>query len=453
MGATTANPPQASPSFDLAALAQFVPGQSALWQTAILAIARRVAAAVGNADQLASDATSALAESLDFDLFGVVTPLPKGEYSIALSAVKFGVDLPVEPVTITDRPEDSLVAFALASGRLVSTPDTGEEKRYYDAVLRRCQANSAVACPLRSNGVVYGGILLANVAPRTITANDIACIETISHLVGAALARSRTEELLARAQLSVEAIEAVDAAVVMLDLDLRLLKINRCGEELTGFLAADVERREFCSAFVTAEEEATVNQAFAQLLSDGQPQRFEARLLRKHGDERRVEWRFRRLPGAHTGILLGAGADVTAKWQLEGQLAKLQQATSATPQTAAKQASADSNDANESGDGANRRKFPRRPYPYAQRMAPIRNGEMPGLEDFKEVECRDISAGGFSYYATSKPTENDIIVAFGAKGSETFLAARIMHVRPAVRNGKQYFAVGCQYTGRRQYST
>jgi PAS domain S-box-containing protein len=448
-----------NPSPDDQALAEplavptFSDPSSGLWQTAILAIGRRVATAVGANNQLASDATSALAEALDFDFCGVAKAPADGEVSILLNAVKFGVHVPTETLSLPDRPDDSLVAFAMASGRLVATPDVSQEKRFHDLILRRCQAQSALACPLRSNGASYGSILLASLTPRVMSASEFACVETICHLVAAALARSRTEQLLDEAQVSVEVLEAIDASVVMLDADRRLLQINRSCEELTGFSPADVKQREFCSAFVAAGEESTVSHVFDQILSDGLPRQFEARLLRKHGDERRVEWRFRRLHKTRPGVLVGTGVDVTAKCELEARIARIQPAEVTPSQPAA---SIEPNDDDvaampDPGGSANRRRFPRRPYPYVQRMAPIRNGQTPTLDHFYEVECRDISAGGFSYYAAEKPTETDIVVAFGAQGMETFLTARIMHARPAVRKGRSMFAVGCQYTGRRQY--
>ena len=423
-----------------------------LWQTAILAIGRRVAAAVGATDHLAADAAAALAESLDFDFCGMAEPSAGGGMSLSLTAVKTGVTVPTGPLSVPERPEDSLIALATSSGRIVATVDMGQESRYRDVILRRCQAQSALACPLRSNGANYGSMLLASLAPRTLSAAELVCVETIGHLVAAALARSRAEQLLDQSQMSTDMLEAVDAPVIVLDRERRLLQINRNCEELTGFSFAEVQHRNFCGAFVATGEESAVNRVFDQLLSDGQPRTFDARLLLKHGDERRVEWRFRRLAGNHTGVLVGTGMDVTAKCELEGRVAKLQRELAALgPQDKSDPATANG-EAKGSGNSVNRRKFPRRPYPYAQRMGPVRNGQMPRLDEFYEVECRDISAGGFSYYSHTKPIETDIVIAFGAIGTETFLIARIVYARQTIRNGKTMFTIGCEYTGRGYYN-
>ncbi len=99
-----------------------------------------------------------------------------------------------------------------------------------------------------------------------------------------------------------------------------------------------------------------------------------------------------------------------------------------------------------------RRFRPRRPYPYMQRMAPIVGGQMPGLHEFREVECNDIGAGGFSYFTPTRPVENDIIVAFGSGASQTYLLARLVHITPKVNHGQPMFLVGCRYTGRHTYT-
>jgi PAS domain S-box-containing protein len=289
---------------------------AALWQTAILAIGRRVATAVGNTDQLTSDAALALAEALDFDFCGVAQPPANGGLSIALNAAKFSVSLPTEPLILPDRPDDSLVAFAMASGRLIATPDIAAETRYRDLILRRCQAHSALACPLRANGVNYGSILLANLAPRVVSAHEFACIENICHLVAGAAARCRLEQLLSVSQFNGQVLEAVDTSLVLLDADLRIEQINQRCEDLTGFLLSEVQHRPYCSAFVATGEEDDIKQIFAQILSDGEPRQFKAKLLRKHGDERRVEWRFRRIAGSLPGVLVGTGVDITEKCDL-----------------------------------------------------------------------------------------------------------------------------------------
>jgi PAS domain S-box-containing protein len=420
-----------------------------LWQTTILAIARRIAASVGSTENLVPDAASALAESLGFDFCGSAQPSPDGAMSLTLCSVRHDVIVPTEPAPVADQPEGSLVGFTMAKGRLTTTPNLEEETRYRDLLLERSQAQSAIACPLRSGSVSHGCILLGSQSRKQLLPTELVCIETICHLVAAALARSRAEALLEKSRYSTGVLEALDTPFVVLDKDLRLLQVNRSCLDLSGFSASDVEQRKFCSAFVTAEEESAIDKHFDQLLRDGKPCQFEARLLLKHGDECRVEWRFRRLAEEFGGVLVGTGIDVTAKSELEKQVAKLQQKHAAPKEEAPKvEAPVASTKPDTTGDNGNRRRFPRLPYPYMQRICAALDGRIPELTEFAEIECRDISAGGFSYYTDQKPTVNDFVVAFGADGMEKLLNARVVHFRPAVRNRRMGFIVGCQFTGR-----
>ena len=99
----------------------------------------------------------------------------------------------------------------------------------------------------------------------------------------------------------------------------------------------------------------------------------------------------------------------------------------------------------------NRRVCPRRAYPYRQSIAPIINGALPPKGDFKEVHCRDIAAGGFSYVADAPPASNSLIVALGQAPNFTYVAAEIVHVNRVNRDGRHHYVVGCVYTGRANY--
>ena len=78
----------------------------------------------------------------------------------------------------------------------------------------------------------------------------------------------------------------------------------------------------------------------------------------------------------------------------------------------------------------------RRAYPYKQRIAPVIEGKLPAHDEFEEVNCRDISAGGFSYFTPLKPDFKEIVVALGFPPSLTYLSADVMHGRPTEYDGQ-----------------
>ena len=94
---------------------------------------------------------------------------------------------------------------------------------------------------------------------------------------------------------------------------------------------------------------------------------------------------------------------------------------------------------------------PRRNFPYIQLIAPIRNGVLPQRSAFREIRCRDIAAGGFSFLAPEVPSETELVVAFGVGTNLTFLTAKVVHTASQTHNGKSVYTIGCQYTGRAKY--
>jgi hypothetical protein len=97
-----------------------------------------------------------------------------------------------------------------------------------------------------------------------------------------------------------------------------------------------------------------------------------------------------------------------------------------------------------------RRRRPRRSYPYRQQIAPVIDGKMPPPEAFVEIECHDIAAGGFSYLAAQPPASNSLIVALGAPPKLTHLSAEVAHVNRMKQDGRTMYLIGCMYTGRVQ---
>lgn len=94
---------------------------------------------------------------------------------------------------------------------------------------------------------------------------------------------------------------------------------------------------------------------------------------------------------------------------------------------------------------------PRRAYPYLQAIAPAVNGEKPALESFREVRCRDIAAGGFSFIDHEMMPYNAFVVAFGTGKSLTYIRAKVRHRSTIVIDGQKAQVVGCEYVERLTY--
>jgi hypothetical protein len=103
------------------------------------------------------------------------------------------------------------------------------------------------------------------------------------------------------------------------------------------------------------------------------------------------------------------------------------------------------------GPGSERRVKPRRAYPYVQWIAAMVDGKLPPRSEFREVRCRDISAGGFSFIVPRPPASDFFVVAFGAGSALTYLVAQAVHCNRIVRDGITMYVVGCHYTSRVKY--
>lgn len=100
------------------------------------------------------------------------------------------------------------------------------------------------------------------------------------------------------------------------------------------------------------------------------------------------------------------------------------------------------------GTGPECRVSPRRDYPYRQKIAPLHGDRMPGLEEFVEVDCGDLSGGGISLWLPSQPRFRDLIVALGRPPLVAHFTARIVYVRQVSRGGRPMYQVGCQFLHR-----
>ena len=94
------------------------------------------------------------------------------------------------------------------------------------------------------------------------------------------------------------------------------------------------------------------------------------------------------------------------------------------------------------------RTSPRRDFPYRQKIAPLNGGQRPTWDDFFEVRCSDLSAGGISILCEEPPRFNELVVALGRPPSLMHLAAKVVYVREAVRDAQVMYQVGCRFIGR-----
>jgi hypothetical protein len=89
-----------------------------------------------------------------------------------------------------------------------------------------------------------------------------------------------------------------------------------------------------------------------------------------------------------------------------------------------------------------------RRYNFAtrQRLAPCIDGRIPSLAEFVEVQCEDLSAGGFSCLLEFRPNFEHLAVALGAPDHPWLRTARIKNCAEVIDGGRRLFRIGCVFT-------
>jgi hypothetical protein len=97
--------------------------------------------------------------------------------------------------------------------------------------------------------------------------------------------------------------------------------------------------------------------------------------------------------------------------------------------------------------GDERRGGKRRSYNCIQLLAPYDANQLPQQEDFRQVQCRDLSPRGFSFLAHRQPATDHVVVALGAVPFK-FFVAKIIHSGPSENELSQDYLVGCRFVRR-----
>ena len=99
-------------------------------------------------------------------------------------------------------------------------------------------------------------------------------------------------------------------------------------------------------------------------------------------------------------------------------------------------------------EGGDRRRHKRFQYIRTLNLAPFREGNPPGWDEYQMVVCTDLSVSGFCYLDRTEPPHEFLFVGLGAPPAVKYLKAKVKNVRPTHVNGWPMFAIGCSLLGR-----
>ncbi len=445
-------------------------------QAAVLAFGRRssVQPPVG---VLMEDAASMIAEVVGTDRIGVGEVI-RGGTAIQMKVARIDQRGQLVKAVMQEYPLDpavSMAGFALSAATPVSALDLVAEQRFTDLFLRKQEVTSALTLPLHFNGRPFGVLGIYADEERRFSLDDVQFAETIAHLLTSSLARIKAEEELTQQRSFATAIlEMVDTLVLTLDAEGRVEGMNRATQEVTGFDVKEIRSRPFWSVFVVPEELELIRGIFRSARTEKAPCEFEGYLMAKDGRKRRVSWSMKMMSDGKVQSIILSGVDQTEKLEMQSELRQVrsiaEKATKALKElcsmTEAKGVGMPPTGVPPLPESGAREDLPfqplggkaaheqrqsvRRSYQYSQRVAPMYGARPPSRDEFFEVQCNDISAGGLSFFLDRAPAFDKLIVALGKEPALTFFTAEVVRVASVQRDGPKVYLVGCRFTGRAQ---
>ncbi|MCA9246580.1 MAG: PAS domain S-box protein [Planctomycetales bacterium] len=417
--------------------------------------------------QLLRDAAALVAETLDLEWCAFALPSSDSGGFVArlcktcdVLEVRDDVDEVVFQLPHT--PDASMLSFAIASGKPITSVDLPKEQRFRDADLLERHVHCGIAVPFVLHERTVGAIAAFSSEPIELVETDTRFVETIASILSISIARFNAEEQLTRERrLRKSLMQNIDSLVVEMTTEGEIVSLNSSAQRCTGFDAAEIVGRSFVSALAIPEEVAPLTEQIEGVAAANADGDFNGHLLDREGERRPVRWRFSLVASNSTSLIVATGTDLSETLSLKQELNRTRE-ENLTAQRALHEAKQEIEKGRmatavertqpfgmmRDDSQGERRRRPRRLYPYVQRIAPVVDGRIPTIDDFFEVRCRDIAAGGFSFLMPRPPKQTEYVAAFGVAPALTYLTATVAHTTQLEIDGKLMHIIGCEYTGR-----
>jgi PAS domain S-box-containing protein len=200
----------------------------------------------------------------------------------------------------------------------------------HDRLLVEMGADAYAAVPLRdSAGKAIGLLALLHKSRLPVYGHVQSALQIVAVRAAAELERRQRERDLSRANRYLDnLIETASVLIVEIDLAGRLLRVNRCFEEVTGWSRAELLEERWMERLQPPDRFPAATQDVRRYLREGKwPGYVEAPLLTRTGEERTISWRnsaVRDEEGRVVGTL-AIGADITERLRSIAEREKLQE--------------------------------------------------------------------------------------------------------------------------------
>jgi len=437
-------------------------------EEALVAIARRVVTA-SVVDVLLEDAAALLADAMGMEHHAVVQ-IAADQRTLRHTLTIAPLGAGTRPSTyLSEQPCDqysSLAGHAIAQGRPVFSEKLVEEKAFRDYFLSKHKIHSALAIPLGLQGEMFGALVAASSRPKELQQRDLLLAEIAGHLVAATLGRLRAEVNLTGQQRMVERLlHAAENVIFLFDAGGAVLQMNPAAEQLTGFAVDQIHGRQAVEVFAPSEQKQLWLDMWEQLRRGRAQVCFSSELITCDCEQPTIHWRWSavRNPDGTLRQVIASGATENLPLPFEEHVPEDDGRKQSTDGDHTAEAEPDTSPdhpprGRRRGRPArrlvfrkDRRRKVRRAYPYLQRVAPVLEHKLPEPEQFVDVECHDISPGGFSFVFPYPFPSDSLVVELGVPPKFTYLMAQVAHVTRINRGKQTYYLIGCNYTHRVRY--
>ncbi|MEE8451930.1 MAG: PAS domain S-box protein [Thermoguttaceae bacterium] len=261
-------------------------------RAALLAFGRRAGA---NPDKsiLVTDAATLLATTFQSDFSSVGEVVANGTTLMLKVAKTTETGKPLDWVVhkMSLSAADSMAGTALETAQPVVADNLPLQKQFADLSLRKLGIISGLTVPLHLDSKPFGTLGVYTTSKYGFTKKDICFAETIAHLLTNSIARAHSEEQLQNhRRLASTILQNVDSLVIEIDVEFKLIALNRACRSVTGFALNEIAGKAFSSVFVVPEELDLVQGILRSSVADKSPCEFESFLLTKDGNRRNIDW-------------------------------------------------------------------------------------------------------------------------------------------------------------------
>ncbi len=135
--------------------------------------------------------------------------------------------------------------------------------------------------------------------------------------------KNKNNEVVSAMGFSESLLETANVLVVTLDSNLKIIRFNKCAEEVTGYKKDEIIGKNWIDIFIPKYDSKSIPGIFSKALDDfPELSYYENNILLKNGEERLIGWRNSVLKDAEKNIIgmLSIGTDISENRKLEEQL-------------------------------------------------------------------------------------------------------------------------------------